>query len=222
MEKRFLLVMLVLLLAACGTSDGNNKKSAEGGSIDHLSAPQLVGQWMDSFGTVIEFYEDGRISGYSLPDFTATTYTIETGPQVLLNSGTSTRALALTQVMGCDGHAFAFVVDGAEPWFFVGDAAFDPVSAAELRAHPWMLNAGSEMEFQDGDKVVARMLDLEDTGTWLLENNQLTLTFPGSTAPSTIERVARCDGKPMVIVLRVADGSYANFLADPSISPTLD
>ena len=233
--KCFLFVILVLVLAACGSDDDGDKKSATGKPLTRLSAPQLVGQWMDEDGNIIEFFEDGSISGYSDYNFEAATYTIVNADgetRLLLNTSNGSvyaRERTLTEMKGCDDHAFAFIIeDQNDPQllWYVGGERFDPVTPSELSAHAWQIDAipGASLRFEDEGRYVAQTSQGEAVGTWSLEGNNLT----GSSGESseepetqTVIRVARCDGKPMVVVFDVGEG-YTSFMSDPSVTPLVE
>jgi hypothetical protein len=232
--KRFLLVMLALLLAACGSDDDGDKKSATGEPLTRLSAPQIVGQWMDEDGDVVEFFEDGSISGYSDYNFEAATYTIVNADgetRLLLNTSNGSvyaREFTLTEMKGCDDHAFAFIIEdqnGPQLLWYVGGESFDSVTPSELSAHEWRMDAisGASLRFEDEGRYVAQTSQGEVVGTWSLEGNSLTgSSGESSEAPETetVIRVARCDGKPMVIVFDVGEG-YTSFMSDPNVTPQI-
>jgi hypothetical protein len=228
-------LLVIVLLAACGGSTNDkedNKQDATGEPMEQVSANQLVGQWMNRRGTVIEFYRDGSISGYSAGSFEAATYTLTIShdmPTLILNpaAGSEHGAMfALYEMKGCDDHAFAMVMYGArgpDLWWFVGSEDFDSVMESELRAHVWWMAdiPGSELEFQSGDTVVSRYSGEEQTDTWALENNQLRAAQNDTSDEedvASIVRVARCNGRLMTVVLNNGSDRYI-FWTDPSVTP---
>jgi hypothetical protein len=229
--RLMVIVVVIALLAACGSDDKDDSPNVnvQGEVMTSLAPGQLVGQWMNTAGDLIEFHRDGSISGYTRDNFVAATYTVanSNGETLLLlntsNGSVYAREFTLSNIKGCDSHAFTFMARREHPdlWWFVGSEDSDSLRASELSAHVWRLSMQPtwEMEFQSGGNLAIRMVTDSTPGpaaTWALENDQVTITLDGESITLAVPYVSRCEGRVMIAVLDV-DGERPNFLYDPSL-----